>query len=121
MYLHRACPEPYPARFDRARFPEMLRARLEPFGGLIGEIRDAISDDDEIVYGPLHEIKVPPPWNKGRVVICLRRRRARLHTSPNPGSGHGVRRRDRARRRDLRRSDRFLRRSPRSASGAIRA
>ena len=70
MYLLRVCPEPYPARFDRTRLPEMLRDRLAPFGGVIAEIRDRIRDDDDVVYGPVHEVKMPPPWNKGRVVIC---------------------------------------------------
>ena len=48
----------------------MLGDRLAPFGGVIGEIRDRLRDDDDVVYGPVHEVKMPPPWNKGRVVIC---------------------------------------------------
>jgi 2-polyprenyl-6-methoxyphenol hydroxylase-like FAD-dependent oxidoreductase len=70
MYLLLTCPEPYRARYDKAELPRMLRERLEQFGGLIGELRDRIGDGDDVIYGPLHEIRVPLPWFKGRVVLA---------------------------------------------------
>lgn len=70
MYLLLVRPEPYPARFERRALPQMLRERLAPFGGVVAEIRDQIADGDDVVYGPLHEVKVPPPWGRGRVVLC---------------------------------------------------
>jgi 2-polyprenyl-6-methoxyphenol hydroxylase-like FAD-dependent oxidoreductase len=70
MYLLLVCPEPFRARYDAKDLPGMLRDRLQEFGGIVGEIRDNIADDDEVVYGPLHEVKLAPPWSKGRVVIC---------------------------------------------------
>lgn len=70
MYLLFTGPEPYRARYERAELPRMLRERLAQFGGLIGELRDRIGDDDDVVYGPLHEIRVPVPWYRGRVVLA---------------------------------------------------
>jgi 2-polyprenyl-6-methoxyphenol hydroxylase-like FAD-dependent oxidoreductase len=70
MYLLLVTPEPYRSRYDKAQFPAMLRERLAQFGGIVAEIRDEIRDDDDVVYGPLHEIRLPLPWFQGRVVIC---------------------------------------------------
>jgi 2-polyprenyl-6-methoxyphenol hydroxylase-like FAD-dependent oxidoreductase len=70
MYVLLVCPEPFRARYEQKDLPAMLRQRLDEFGGLVGEIRDNIRDGDDVVYGPLHEVKLTPPWFAGRVVIC---------------------------------------------------
>ena len=70
MYILLVRPEPWPARFDQEQLPAMLRERLQPFGGIIGRIRTEIDDDADVVYGPIHEVKVPPPWSVGPVVLC---------------------------------------------------
>jgi 2-polyprenyl-6-methoxyphenol hydroxylase-like FAD-dependent oxidoreductase len=70
MYLLLVHPEPHHARFDRSRHVDMLRERLAPFEGLIGEIRDNLKDSDDVVYSPLSEVMLPVPWFKGRVVLC---------------------------------------------------
>jgi 2-polyprenyl-6-methoxyphenol hydroxylase-like FAD-dependent oxidoreductase len=70
MYLLHVTPEPPRVRYDKTKFPDMLRERLVEFEGIIGDIRDNISDDDDIVYSPLSEVMLPVPWHKGRVLIC---------------------------------------------------
>jgi 2-polyprenyl-6-methoxyphenol hydroxylase-like FAD-dependent oxidoreductase len=70
MYLLLVHTEPHHARFDRSRHVEMLRERLEPFTGLIGEIRDNLSEDDDVVYSPLSEVMLPAPWSRGRILLC---------------------------------------------------
>jgi 2-polyprenyl-6-methoxyphenol hydroxylase-like FAD-dependent oxidoreductase len=70
MYLLLVHPEPARARFDRAQHVEMLRERLEPFDGIIGDIRDNLEDGDDVVYSPLSEVMLPAPWFKGRVLLC---------------------------------------------------
>ena len=70
MYLLLVVAEPPHVRYDRARFPDMLRERLAPFGGVLGRIRDELTDDADIVYAPLSEVMLPLPWFKGRIVIC---------------------------------------------------
>jgi 2-polyprenyl-6-methoxyphenol hydroxylase-like FAD-dependent oxidoreductase len=70
MYLLLVHPEPARARFDRAQHVEMLRERLEPFDGIVGDIRDNLEDADDVVYSPLSEVMLPAPWFKGRVLLC---------------------------------------------------
>jgi 2-polyprenyl-6-methoxyphenol hydroxylase-like FAD-dependent oxidoreductase len=70
MYLLLVHPEPARARFDRAQHVEMLRERLEPFDGIVGDIRDNLQDGDDVVYSPLSEVMLPAPWFKGRVLLC---------------------------------------------------
>jgi 2-polyprenyl-6-methoxyphenol hydroxylase-like FAD-dependent oxidoreductase len=54
---------------DRNRMPEQLRERLSGFGGLIGQIRDSISESSEIHWAPLQEVVLPAPWYDGRIVL----------------------------------------------------
>ena len=70
MYLLLVHPEPHHARFDRSQHVDMLRERLAPFEGMIGDIRDGLKDTDDVVYWPLREVMLPLPWFKGRVVLC---------------------------------------------------
>jgi 2-polyprenyl-6-methoxyphenol hydroxylase-like FAD-dependent oxidoreductase len=70
MYLLLVHPEPHHARFDRSRHVDMLRERLAPFEGVIGDIRENLKDSDDVVYSPLSEIMLPAPWFKGRVLLC---------------------------------------------------
>jgi 2-polyprenyl-6-methoxyphenol hydroxylase-like FAD-dependent oxidoreductase len=61
-----------------------LRARLEPFGGEIAEIRDGITDAGEVVYRPIETVWVSPPWQRGRVALIGDAAHA---TSPHVGQG----------------------------------
>jgi 2-polyprenyl-6-methoxyphenol hydroxylase-like FAD-dependent oxidoreductase len=70
MYLLHVTPEPAHVHYDERAFPQMLRERLEGFGGIPGEVRDAITDEDVIVYSPLSEVMLPAPWHRGRVLIA---------------------------------------------------
>jgi 2-polyprenyl-6-methoxyphenol hydroxylase-like FAD-dependent oxidoreductase len=70
MYLLLVTPEPARVRYEKTRFVEMLRERLEPFEGIVGEIRDALKEDDDVVYSPLSEVFLPAPWFQGRLLIC---------------------------------------------------
>jgi 2-polyprenyl-6-methoxyphenol hydroxylase-like FAD-dependent oxidoreductase len=70
MYLFLVTPEPHHVRYERGRFVELLRERLESFEGVVGEIRDNLHDGDDVVFSPLNEVMLPSPWSRGRVVIC---------------------------------------------------
>jgi len=70
MYLLLVHPEPHHARFDRSRHVDMLRERLAPFEGIVGDIREALKDSDDVVYAPLSEVMLPAPWFRGRVLLC---------------------------------------------------
>lgn len=69
MYLLVNNREPEDARYAKEDLPRLLRERLEGYEGIIGEIRDKIEDGDDIVYAPLKEVLLPPPWHRGRVVL----------------------------------------------------
>jgi 2-polyprenyl-6-methoxyphenol hydroxylase-like FAD-dependent oxidoreductase len=69
MYLLLVTSEPEGVHFDPANFPDMLRERLAEFEGPLGDIREGIEEGDDIVYSPLSEVLLPPPWNKGLVVL----------------------------------------------------
>jgi 2-polyprenyl-6-methoxyphenol hydroxylase-like FAD-dependent oxidoreductase len=70
MYLLLVHPEPHRARFDRSQHVDMLRERLAPFEGVIGDIRDNLKASDDVVYSPLSEVMLPAPWYRGRVLLC---------------------------------------------------
>jgi 2-polyprenyl-6-methoxyphenol hydroxylase-like FAD-dependent oxidoreductase len=69
MYLLVVSAEPGNPRHDPADFGDLLRERMTGFTGLIGEIRHAITGPDGIVYSPLSEVLLPPPWFRGRTIV----------------------------------------------------
>ena len=69
MYLLLVTSEPEGVHYDKADFPDLLRERLDEFEGPLGDIRDNIRAGDDIVYSPLSEVLLPPPWHKGLVVL----------------------------------------------------
>ncbi|CAN5148407.1 FAD-dependent oxidoreductase [soil metagenome] len=69
MYMFLVVPEPGNPHHDPADFGDLLKERLKGFGWKMGEIRDAISGPEGIVYSPLIEVVLPKPWHKGRVII----------------------------------------------------
>ncbi len=69
MYLLLVTEEPAGVRYAKDQLVESMRERLAEFGGTIGEIRDGLDADSEVVYSPLSEVSLPTPWHKGRVVL----------------------------------------------------
>ncbi len=69
MYLLLVTSEPEGVHYDPADFPDLLRERLAEFEGPLGDIREGITESDDIVYSPLSEVLLPPPWHKGLVVL----------------------------------------------------
>jgi 2-polyprenyl-6-methoxyphenol hydroxylase-like FAD-dependent oxidoreductase len=69
MYLLLVTEEPEGVRYGKADLVDLMRERLEEFGGTVGEIRDGMSTDSEVVYSPLSEVLLPTPWHQGRVVL----------------------------------------------------
>ena len=48
---------------------ELLRDRLQEFGGMVAEARELITDPAEVVYRPIFSFIMPSPWYKGRAVL----------------------------------------------------
>jgi 2-polyprenyl-6-methoxyphenol hydroxylase-like FAD-dependent oxidoreductase len=62
----------------------LYRQRLAQFGGPVAAHRELIVDDDAVVYRPVENVLVPPPWYRGRVVLIGDAAHA---TSPHCGQG----------------------------------
>jgi 2-polyprenyl-6-methoxyphenol hydroxylase-like FAD-dependent oxidoreductase len=77
-------PEDAPLRPDEETLAQTLRERLAPFGGIIAEQRELITDFHNVVYRPVEAVMVPPPWYRGRVVLIGDAAHA---TSPHVGQG----------------------------------
>lgn len=85
MYILLVTPEPGNPMLPQDQLADLMRQRLEGFGGLIGEARDHhITDSDMVVYRPLEAIFMPRPWSRGRVVMLGDAVHA---TSPHLGQG----------------------------------
>jgi 2-polyprenyl-6-methoxyphenol hydroxylase-like FAD-dependent oxidoreductase len=69
MYLLLVTEEPAGVRYAKEDLVELMRERLEEFEGTIGEIRDGMNGESEVVYSPLSEVLLPTPWHRGRVVL----------------------------------------------------
>jgi 2-polyprenyl-6-methoxyphenol hydroxylase-like FAD-dependent oxidoreductase len=69
MYMLLVTEEPAGVRYAKEDLVELLRERMEEFAGTIGEIRDGLGAESEVVYSPLSEVMLPAPWHKGRVVL----------------------------------------------------
>ena len=85
MFVTEAAPDnPW---HDPAELHIKLRGILAPYGGLIADIRDALSANSQIVYRPLEAILLPPPWFRGRTIVLGDAAHA---TTPQLASGAGM-------------------------------
>lgn len=68
-YIFRIGPEPGNPRFPKNELARIMRDRLQPFGGAIGQLAHQITNPDLVVYRPLESVFVPSPWHRGQVVL----------------------------------------------------
>jgi len=69
MYLLVVEPGSWSAIPPREEMADLLRAKLEPFGGLIAYVRDTIGSDSDIHWTALEEVFLPDTWFSGRTVL----------------------------------------------------
>ncbi|HUA26206.1 MAG TPA: FAD-dependent monooxygenase [Steroidobacteraceae bacterium] len=69
MYMFVMSSEPGNPRHPGETLHRIMRQRLEGFGGLIGELRDRITDPGAVVYRPIEVLLVEPFWYRGRVLL----------------------------------------------------
>lgn len=68
-YIFRIGPESGNPRFPKNELADIMRERLKPFGGPIGELARWITDPELVVYRPLESVLAPAPWYRGRVAL----------------------------------------------------
>jgi 2-polyprenyl-6-methoxyphenol hydroxylase-like FAD-dependent oxidoreductase len=77
-------PEEQPLKLPAKGLAGVYRERLAQFDGLVAEQRELVVDDEAVVYRPVENVLVPPPWHRGRVVLIGDAAHA---TSPHCGQG----------------------------------
>jgi 2-polyprenyl-6-methoxyphenol hydroxylase-like FAD-dependent oxidoreductase len=87
MYMFVTSSEPGNPRMPEERLAELMRERLKEFGGLIGQLREQITDPKQVVYKPMEVIFVPESWYRGRVVLIGDAAHA---TTPHLSQGAGM-------------------------------
>ena len=70
MYMLAVTPAPPGLHYDPERLVDHLVEVLQGYGGLIGELRDALRPGDDVVYGVMEQVFLPRPWHSGRVVVA---------------------------------------------------
>src|SRR5579875_599401 len=69
MYLFFMGTVPENTWMPEERWPEMLKERLQPFGGRVAAVRETLSDKSQVNYRPLEMLLLPSPWYSGRVLL----------------------------------------------------
>jgi len=70
MYLLLVTNEPGNAWMPPDSRDRLLRDRLQSFTApVVTAIRDQIRDPSLVIYGPIEEVILPPPWHRGRVLL----------------------------------------------------
>ncbi len=87
MYMYVTSHEPGNPRMAQDSLAAEMRKRLSGFTGLIGELREQISDSSQVVYKPLEVVFVSEPWYRGRVLLIGDAAHA---ATPHLGQGAGM-------------------------------
>ena len=87
MYMFLLSPEPQKVRLAEGTQWQRLKELMAPFGGILGRLRDQLSDSSIVNVRPLEAVLVPRPWHRGRVAMIGDAVHA---TTPHLASGAGI-------------------------------
>jgi 2-polyprenyl-6-methoxyphenol hydroxylase-like FAD-dependent oxidoreductase len=69
MYMYGVFPADEDYRPPGNELVSLIRAKLEPFGGMVPAIREAIREPDQINITRFETVLAPDPWHRGRVLV----------------------------------------------------
>lgn len=69
LYIAGVTKEPGNPRYKSAALPGLCRTRFAEFGGLAPQLLAQVREPAMVVYTPIEEVRLDPPWHKGRVVL----------------------------------------------------
>lgn len=69
MYLFLVTAEPGNPRMPDEERHLLLRERLAEYGGLIGRLREQVTDPAAVVYRPMEVLALPHEWHQGRLLL----------------------------------------------------
>ena len=69
MYIYTLQNMPERPHWDDAVLPAILRGLLAEFGGALGRACEEIRTPEQITCRPVFSLILPPPWNRGRVIV----------------------------------------------------
>ncbi len=69
MYLFLTQNVPTPVRPEQEQLPALLREQLAAYQGLVGEVRERITDPHQVNYRPIESVLLSSPWYQGRVLL----------------------------------------------------
>ena len=87
MYMFVTSTEPDNPKMDPNQLHTLMKERMAPFGGLIGRLREQITDPAGVVYKPIETLLLPSPWFNGRAVLIGD---AAHSATPHMGQGAGM-------------------------------
>ena len=69
VYIGGVSKEPGNPRYERERLPALCREKFAEFGGFAPALLAQVNAPEQVVYTPIEEVLLAPPWHKGRVVV----------------------------------------------------
>jgi 2-polyprenyl-6-methoxyphenol hydroxylase-like FAD-dependent oxidoreductase len=69
MYVFLVEPAAERIRLEPSDGPNRMRELLADFGGLVADVRETITEPQQVDARPLDALLLPPPWYRGRVLL----------------------------------------------------
>ena len=69
VYIGGVTKEPGNPRYERERLPALCREKFAEFGGLAPRLLAQVREPGQVVYTAIEEVRLAPPWYRGRVLV----------------------------------------------------